>query len=282
MLREWDGATWTLRGLMPGSGTASGFAQCAALFDDGQGEGPLLHIGGYFLALDGVPLSHLARWNGATWSALGAGIFDTQFPIPNATALQSFDDRRGGGPDLFVAGWFDFAGGQSSSYIARWSGCEPGERFCTGDGLDPQVTTDCPCSNPGAGGHGCSWSNNPAGAELVALGSASADSVLLTASAMPLNGSSTIFLKGDVNTATGVVFGDGVRCVDGNLIRLAIKQNVNGVARFPEAGNASLAVRGQTPPGSGLEAFYQVYYRNAGAYCTSATFNVTNGWRITW
>jgi hypothetical protein len=27
---------------------------------------------------------------------------------------------------------------------------------------------------------------------------------------------------------------------------------------------------------------YQVWYRNASAFCTPATFNLTNGLRVTW
>jgi hypothetical protein len=27
---------------------------------------------------------------------------------------------------------------------------------------------------------------------------------------------------------------------------------------------------------------YQVWYRNAAAFCTASTFNLTNGWRTTW
>ncbi len=79
------------------------------------------------------------------------------------------------------------------------------------------------------------------------------------------------------------MFGDGVRCVDGNLIRMRTKQNAGGASEFPEAGEPLVSVRGQTPPGSGLTGYYQVYYRNASAaFCPPATFNVTNGYRITW
>lgn len=35
-------------------------------------------------------------------------------------------------------------------------------------------------------------------------------------------------------------------------------------------------------PGSGLTSFYQAYYRDAASYCTTATFNVTNGLSLTW
>lgn len=45
----------------------------------------------------------------------------------------------------------------------------------------------------------------------------------------------------------------------------------------------TLSARGSTPPGSGLTAYYQTYYRNASAsFCPPETFNVSNGYQITW
>ena len=103
-----------------------------------------------------------------------------------------------------------------------------------------------------------------------------------TPGGMPNIAPSTIFLKGDVLIPGGVVFGDGVRCVGGNLIRLGTKTNVNGAAQYPEAGNVAISVRGQTPVGSGAIGYYQTYYRNAAVFCTSSTFNLTNGVVVTY
>ena len=157
----------------------------------------------------------------------------------------------------------------------------PGSSYCAGDGLDPLVTTACPCGNLGAAGHGCANSIDPAGALLVSTGTTSPDTVQLTATHMPAVVSS-IFLKGATNVPTGVVFGDGVRCVEAPLIRLGLRQNVAGAAFFPAEGGPSVSTRGQTPPGSGLTGHYQTYYRNAAAFCPPATFNVTNAVQITW
>ena len=78
-------------------------------------------------------------------------------------------------------------------------------------------------------------------------------------------------------------FGDGVRCVDGNLIRMGIVQNNSGASQFPNVGQASISVRGNTPPGSGLVGYYQTYFRSANpTFCPPATFNVTNGIRVAW
>ena len=43
-----------------------------AVFDDGTG--PALYVGGLFNATGGAPGQFIARWNGSSWSALGAGM----------------------------------------------------------------------------------------------------------------------------------------------------------------------------------------------------------------
>jgi len=71
------------------------------------------------------------------------------------------------------------------------------------------------------------------------------------------------------------VFGDGLRCVSGTIVRLATKDERRRCVAYPSAGNASVSVRGQvTVPGI---RDYQVWYRNAAPFCTPSTFNLTNG-----
>ncbi|MFO1008831.1 MAG: hypothetical protein U1F29_02070 [Planctomycetota bacterium] len=152
------------------------------------------------------------------------------------------------------------------------------EAFCLGDGTQSQP---CPCGNNGGAGRGCANSANPQGALLVATGATNPDTVVLQASGMP-GLAYALFLKGDQASA-GTVFGDGVRCADGALIRLRIKLSSGGVATYPEPGDPSVSARGGTPPGSASVGTYQTYYRNAAAaFCPPETFNVTNGWRIVW
>src|SRR5262249_47598082 len=139
----------------------------------------------------------------------------------------------------------------------------------------------CPCGNNGASGHGCANSVDPAGALLAATGTTNPDTVVLTCSGMPAL-AYCVFLKGDQGIAA-VAFGDGLRCVHGNLIRLDLQLASQGAAQYPHPGDPPLSVRGQTPVGSGLSAHYQVYYRNAAAaFCPPDVFNVSNGWQITW
>lgn len=152
--------------------------------------------------------------------------------------------------------------------------------FCAGDGIDPNVTTPCPCGNFGSPGNGCASSVNPAGALLQASGSPNPDTVLLQGSGMPTT-SSCIYLQGD--NLDDTLFGDGVRCVGGSLIRLRTKLNVGGASQYPEAGDPLVSVRGMVTPGSGVRRYYQTYYRNAAAaFCPPLTFNVTSGIVIDW
>jgi hypothetical protein len=72
-------------------------------------------VAGGFVSVDGgLPAANIARWNGVSWSSVGAG---TSGAIH---ALTVFDD--GSGPRLYVGGAFTSAGGISASRIARWDG----------------------------------------------------------------------------------------------------------------------------------------------------------------
>ncbi len=154
--------------------------------------------------------------------------------------------------------------------------------FCAGDGSLSDHTTDCPCANFGAAGNGCANSVNASGANLLATGAAASDDVVLQGSGMPAN-VACIYLQGDA--LEDAVFGDGVRCAGGALVRLRTKVNAGGASSFPEAGvdTITLSARGGVAVGSGAVRFYQTYYRNsAAAFCPPETFNASNGWRQVW
>ncbi len=315
---RWNGTSWS----SVGTGSSALGETHFSLFDDGQGT--RLYLGGDFHIMDGQPMLRIARWNGTSFESVGGGlgsnfvkdlaVFDdgsgagarliaaTDGPTDGLSAFDGtswspFGGGLGSGdafrllvadqdgdrvPELYVKGNFDRVGDRISLGFARYEACGPVSSFCAGDGLDAHVTTACPCGNNGAAGRGCAWHNGPNGALLQASGTTSPDTLVLTASGMPNVAPTTIFLKGDALIAGGTVFGDGVRCIGGNLIRLGSKTNVNGAAQYPEPGNVPISVRGQTPVGSGLIGCYQTYYRNAASFCTSATFNVTNAVRVIW
>jgi hypothetical protein len=271
---RWDGIQWS--GL--GSGT-NHWVRSLTVHDDGSG--PALYAGGFFTTVNGHPISHIAKWDGSSWSPLGDGTIGAQEHVVNA--LHGFED--GGERSLFAGGDFTDMSATGDSFLARWS-CPPVDTstpFCFGDGIDADVTTDCPCSNFGEPGHGCGNSVNTGGALLRALGTTSPDAVDLTISGMP-PGVSSIFLQGDAIKSAGVVFGDGVRCAAGSLLRLGLRNdtdNDGSTMLGPGAGDAQISTLGSTTPGSTYA--YQTYYRNPNpAWCPPATFNVSNGVRITW
>ncbi len=148
---------------------------------------------------------------------------------------------------------------------------------CFGDGSFGA----CPCGNNGSAGRGCASSVNAAGALLAASGSLStwSGATVLTASGLPST-SVCLFYQGTTSGGASA-FGDGLNCTGGTVIRIGTKTASGGVASYPGAGDTALHVRGNVPLDGGTRG-YQCWYRNSAAFCTPATFNVTNGVRIAW
>ncbi len=158
--------------------------------------------------------------------------------------------------------------------------CEaPALDFCPGDGSG----TACPCGNssPLGAAEGCLHSLGTGGkVRGTGLPSLAADSLVLTGTQMP--NSSALYFQGTTqqNAGLGAAFGDGLRCAGGSVIRLGTKINAAGASQYPAAGDPSVSVRGQVvAPGTRT---YQVWYRNAGAFCTPSTFNLSNGVVVIW
>jgi len=148
---RWDGTSWESLG----SGVDGVVVQALEVFDDGRG--PALYAGGSFTTAGGVAARNIARWDGASWEALGSG---RNNPV---TALQSlpsdgisparlcatgnwvtawdgdswsvlgttnffvstlglFDDGAGGGLQLYAGGSFTLIGGVPANRIARFDG----------------------------------------------------------------------------------------------------------------------------------------------------------------
>ncbi len=150
--------------------------------------------------------------------------------------------------------------------------------YCFGDGTG----SACPCANNGAPGNGCAHSLNAIGANLSGTGHASlaSDSFVLSGVNMP--NSSALYFQGttQVNGGLGSVFGDGLRCAGGTVVRLGTKSNAGGASQYPAAGDPPVSVKGLvTAPGMRT---YQVWYRNAASFCTADTFNLTNGLSVAW
>lgn len=183
--------------------------------------------------------------------------------LPNRTRMQC---------DVFITNSFD----------------SPGVPYCAGDGMDPAVTTMCPCTNWGWLGRGCANSTFLSrGANLFALGTVSPDTVSLYSTSVP-DPTLMVFLQGNQSVPTGVVFGDGIRCISGTIVRLGTR-NAAGGASYPLPGDPSITARSAArgdPIAPGTTRNYQAWYRDAvPGFCPSplgGDLNVSNGVRITW
>lgn len=152
-----------------------------------------------------------------------------------------------------------------------------GSGFCAGDGsLGP-----CPCGNSSAPGgrQGC-LNSTGIGAELLGTGCVrvSSDSLRLEAIGLPASASS-LFLQGNT-TSPPTSFGDGLLCLGGSLVRIALRTAAGGAVSYPTDGALAISVRGGVTAGQTLG--YQTYYRNAAAFCTPSTFNVSSGLVVVW
>lgn len=159
-----------------------------------------------------------------------------------------------------------------------WVQTTAGATYCSGDGTG----TACPCGNAGLSGNGCASSANANGAHVDVSGTASiaADSLVITGSGMP--NSSALYFQGTsrINSGAGTVFGDGLRCAGGTILRLGSKTNTSGASSYPTGNDQPISIRGSNSAGAVRD--YQCWYRNAAAFCTPSTFNLTNGVEVTW
>src|SRR5688572_235497 len=112
LIAKWDGSSWTSLG--SGMSTPHPYKSVSSLAVYDDGSGPALYAGGYFTSAGGVAANYIARWDGTSWSALGAGLNGA------VLALATFDD--GSGPALYAGGDFSTAGGAPASFLARWDG----------------------------------------------------------------------------------------------------------------------------------------------------------------
>jgi hypothetical protein len=71
-----------------------------------------LIAGGDFTLVGGIPVNHITAWNGASWSALGAGMDNT------VSSLTVYNGT------LIAGGYFTAAGGIPANHVAAWDGSD--------------------------------------------------------------------------------------------------------------------------------------------------------------
>jgi prepilin-type processing-associated H-X9-DG protein len=112
-ISAWDGADWV--SLPEGPGPHSLSVRSLTVSAVG---GPALLVGGTFTQAGNQTCNSIARYDGASWSPLGAGL--TGGPEPSVNAMTTFDG--GSGSVLIAAGEFTTAGDLPASNIAAWDG----------------------------------------------------------------------------------------------------------------------------------------------------------------
>jgi len=150
---------------------------------------------------------------------------------------------------------------------------EPGAAYCFGDGMG----SACPCGNSGNAGEGCA-NGTGSGGLLTASGSASVSADDLAFEASGLTDGPGLFFQGDnaINGGMGTGFGDGLRCAGGKAIRLEVVFSSGGSS----ATTISIATKGEAE--SGDTKRYQLWYRDTDTSPCGNTFNLTNGYEVTW
>jgi hypothetical protein len=281
-IAKWDGSSWSSVG-----GVVGVPVNALTVSDDGSGPG--LFVGGEFTNVGGVAANSLAKWDGSSWSPLGDGISQgVSSSSTTVDALTSFDD--GNGSALFVGGGFAVSPA-GDSFLAKWGNPQdcgtPGSPICH-PGIGGIIT--CPCSNdPPAFGPGCDNSAHTGGARLTATGIArlSYDTVVFTTHGEKPTATS-IVLQGASSSSSGVVFGQGVRCVVGHLERLYTEHASGGSITAPHGNelhvHARSAALGDTIA-PGTHRYYGVYYRDPtvpGGCPTASTFNITQQLDVLW
>jgi len=163
-------------------------------------------------------------------------------------------------------------------------GAPPGPTpSCAGDGTG----TACPCANFGTSGRGCDNSFGTGGARLEGSGTTKVtnDALLFQAYGLPPAASALLF-QGDAEQSGGLgaVFGDGLRCAGGAVLRLGTRFASGGAVSFGHnvPGDPPISVNGAIPAGTVSLRTYQLWYRNSASFCTPSGFNLTNGVRVVW
>ncbi len=125
---RWDGDAWHALG----AGVSGGVRYQAPVVLALAVSGSDVYVGGRFTQAGDVPVSHVARWDGTAWYALGEGVSGVADPFYGPAVAE----LAVSGGDLYVGGDFTQAGGVEASGIARWDGAG---WHALGSGVDGSV-----------------------------------------------------------------------------------------------------------------------------------------------
>lgn len=153
--------------------------------------------------------------------------------------------------------------------------------FCESN---PESGSACPCGDPGLAGHGCPNAIWSTGAALLAHGTPALDDVELVARGLPEG--LALFVQGDLELQSPALFGHGLSCVGGQVLRLYSERVRGGTARAPAPGEPGLRARAARLgdvllPGS--MRFVQACYRDGPhGGCTERGLGLSSALRVRW
>jgi len=187
------------------------------------------------------------------------------------------------GQSLALSGDLVLAGAWQSSLLSLEAGaahlfsagadCGPGQNLCA------CPSSVAPCGNGSDASTGCTNSLGQ-GAALRSEGSASVAAADLVLVAGGLPNRPGLFFQGDLSLGTGALFGDGLRCAGGAVVRLGVALPTAGAASFPSSGaQPSIPAIGGALPGQ--TRIYQLWYRDLSGPCSTG-FNTTNAVAVEW
>jgi hypothetical protein len=114
-----NAARYDANGWLPMGSSNAPTSSVTALHAFVDGNGPALYAAGMFQNVGALHSPCVARWNGSSWSALGATL-DVTYPSTTIQTLGHFDDGNGAAP--FIGGDFSTVNGVSARGVARWNG----------------------------------------------------------------------------------------------------------------------------------------------------------------
>jgi hypothetical protein len=112
--------------------------------------------------------------------------------------------------------------------------------------------------------------------------SVSNDTLVIIGTGMPIGGP-CLYYQGSAqfNGGLGAVFGDGLRCAGGVIVRFPVMfNNALGSSNYPDGAASPIATAGGCTVG--VTRTYQGWYRDSATFCAPETFNLTNGLALSW
>jgi hypothetical protein len=271
-----SGSSWTQRARLRGESSfkVDRFGQSVSL------DGDLALVGAPHSgpAVSDTGTAYAFAREGSEWSQVLEFVGSDADDSANFGGAVSFDGEGA----LFGAVFDTSVASQSGSAFVGTVYPPPGTGYCFGD---PGSGRPCPCDNDNDGsvpGSGCDNGVFASGAQLAGGGVASVsdDSLVLIATHLEPNNSG-LYFQADDSVSPGRLWGDGLRCADGQLKRLQVV--------FADAAGTSSTTIGIAAKAGNVQAGdtkrYQCWYRtttNPPCGLGVNDFNSTNGYEISW